>query len=187
MTLFEYISVAFSIVLSLAAIRLLGGLSVCLSPERRYGPHVAWVLLLLLNCAFVWWNFWSFRVVDWNLLKFLSALLPPGLMYLMAAALVPDNPASVESWREHFYRARVRYFTAFAGFMVAVTLNSWLLVGLHILNPARAIQVSALGLTLSGALSDSRRLHVLLPGVFLVLFALAMLLYTAPGSITPRP
>ncbi len=57
MTLFEYISVAFSIVLSFAAIRLLGGLSVCLGKARRYPPHAAWVVLLLFNCAFLWWNF----------------------------------------------------------------------------------------------------------------------------------
>lgn len=44
MTLFEYLVAAFALLYSLAALRLIGGISVALAPSRRYWPH------LLLTC-----------------------------------------------------------------------------------------------------------------------------------------
>ena len=61
MTLFEYITVVVSIVLSFGMIRLLGGLRPALSREGRYWVHVAWVGIKLLNLLLFWWGFWNLR------------------------------------------------------------------------------------------------------------------------------
>lgn len=97
MTLFEYLAVAFSVVLSLAAVRLLSGLSVAFAPERRYWPHAMWIVFALLSSPLIWWNFWSFREVSWNFFAFLLVLIVPAVIYLQAAALVPENPSLVRS------------------------------------------------------------------------------------------
>ncbi len=187
MTLFEYLSVAFSIVLSLAAVRLLSGISVCFAPERRYWPHATWVVLILLMSAMAWWNFWSFKDVHWNFIRFLLTLLVPASIYLQAAALVPESPGTVQSWREHFFAARKRFFVAFASFFLLIGVNAWLLLDLPFLHPARVIQVSALGLALSGVVSAHKGWHQALPVIFLALISIAALaLFLQPGSLAAQ-
>ncbi len=188
MTLFEYVSVAFSIVLSLAAVRLLSGISVSFAPERRYWPHATWVVFVLLASAMAWWNFWSFKDVQhWNFIRFLLYLLVPASIYLQAAALVPENPGIVQSWREHFFAARKRFFVALVSFFLLIAVNSWLLLDLPILHPIRVIQALALGLALSGAVSTHKGWHQALPVIFLALMSIAALaLFLQPGSIASQ-
>ena len=110
MTLFEYLAIAFSLVLSFSAIRLVGGLPHALRREGRYWVHVAFVVGLLFSVTNAFWVFWSFREISWNYPKFLLALLNPGILYLLAATLVPENPETVRSWRDHYYAVRRRFF-----------------------------------------------------------------------------
>ena len=186
MTLFEYIAVAFSIVLSLAAVRLLGGLSVSFRPSRRYWPHSVWIVFALLNSAMLWWNFWSFLDVDWNIVFFFLVLVVPSLIYLQAAALVPENPGAVPSWHDYFFSARTRFFVALASFFLVMVVISWLLLGLPLTHPLRAVQAVAFVLALGGALSTNNRLHEALPIIFLVLLTIAAIgVFLHPGSLVP--
>lgn len=173
MTHFEYIAVAFSIVLSLAAVRLLSGLSVAFVGGRRYLPHAMWIVFALLASALVWWNFWSFRHAQWNFLAFLLVLTVPAMIYLLAAALVPEQPAAVTSWREHFYVARVRVFVALGAFFVLVIGVTWLIAGLPLRHPMRIVQAIALGLAIVGGTVADPRLHRVLPFVYLGLLLIA--------------
>jgi len=186
MTLFEYLAVAFSLVLSFAAVRLLGGLSVAFIPERRYWPHAMWLILVLLSSALVWWNFWSFRDATWNFFSFLLVLSPPALLYLQAAALVPENPGAVRSWHDHFFAARTRMFYAVGGFFLAAALSSWILLDLPLSHPGRLVQASAFGLAVAGARSTNERLHEALPVIFLALLSIAAAaVLLQPGSLAP--
>lgn len=188
MTLFEFIGVAFSIVLSLAAVRLLGGLSVAFIPDRRYWPHAAWILLILLNSAMVWWNFWSFRNLEWNLAFFFLVLVVPALIYLQAAALVPENPETVQAWRAHFFAARSRFFFTLASFFLLIASLSWFLLDFPLMHPARVLQGLGFALALTGAFSSHRRVHEALPIIFLVLFSIASgTLFLEPASMASRP
>jgi hypothetical protein len=56
MTLFEYVTVAVSIVLSFGVVRLLDGLRAAALPECRYWVHLAWIPTKLLNHALYWWG-----------------------------------------------------------------------------------------------------------------------------------
>jgi hypothetical protein len=188
MTHFEYLAVAFSIVLSLAAVRLLSGLSVAFVPERRHWPHAIWIAFALLEAALIWWNFWSFRDIEWNFFSFLSILVVPALIYLQAAALVPENPGAVQSWRDHFLAARTRFFVALGALFLLTAAMTWLLLDVPLLHPARVVQGSAFGLALSGALSTNKRLHEALPLICLaLLLASAAALFLRPGSLVPGP
>ncbi len=188
MTLFEYLSVAVSIVLSLATVRLLSGLSVALLRERRYWPHAAWLIMSLATAALVWWNFWSFRAVQWNLLSFLAVLWVPSMMYLLAAALVPEQPGRTRSWEAHFYAARRRFFSALGGFFIVLFGITTFVIELPLLHPVRGAQGFALSLALMGAFSANRRVHTMLPGLFaLMLLVAGTFFFLQPNSLVNIP
>ena len=113
MNLFEHVAVAFSMVLSFGVVRLLDGLRPALVPGRRYWVHALWLVQKLLNHAFYWWGFLSFREgVAWTVASFLWLLLVPSLLFLQATALVTTNPSAVDSWRDHFFGIRSWFFSA---------------------------------------------------------------------------
>ncbi len=114
MTLFEYLAIAFSLVFSFTAIRLVGGLPFAFDGTRRYWIHLV-VIGLQLGCvAGGFWGFWSYRDVVWSFPKFLLALSGPGVFYFLATTLVPESPSQVASWRDYYYSVRVPYFVGFS-------------------------------------------------------------------------
>ncbi len=173
--------------LSLAAVRLLSGISVSFVPERRYWPHATWIVFVLLESVMIWWNFWSFKDVHWNFLGFLLILVVPALIFLQAVALVPESPGTVQSWREHFFAARKRFFVALAALLLLTAVDAWLLLDLPILHPVRIVQALGLGLALSGAVSTHKGWHQVLPVIFLSLLSIAALtLFLQPGSMASQ-
>lgn len=185
MTHFEYIAVAFSLVLSLAGVRLLSGLSSAASSPGRFGPHLAWIVFALVTAAMVWWNFWSFREVSWHFFSFLFVLLVPASIYLQAVALVPEEPVQVGDWEAYFFAARRRFFIALVLFFVVMAAGSWLMVGFPLLHPARLIQAVALCGAIAGLASPHRTLHRWLPVCLIaLLMGVAALVFLRPGSMT---
>ena len=61
MTHFEFISVALSIVLSFAVLRLLDAVPHAVAREGRYWIQLLWVVYLLWWSAVFWWLSWSHR------------------------------------------------------------------------------------------------------------------------------
>jgi len=105
MTLFEYMSVAVSLVLALTIAEGLRGLHSAFLPDRRYGVHVAWLLIKLSNPITFWWLLWGWRDFTevWNFGTYLLAMLVPALIYLQISSLVGHAPNEVMDWRRHFY------------------------------------------------------------------------------------
>ena len=111
MTLFEYLSVALSIVLAFGATHILGNLRYVLDKDRRYWVHAIWVHLILIGVTAAFWVFWSYRDLEWTYPRFLIALASPAIGYYNACTLIPEMPGSVASWREYFYATgRKRFF-----------------------------------------------------------------------------
>jgi hypothetical protein len=163
MTLFEYISVAFSIVLSLGAVTLLRSLRRVFAPDRFYWVHATWVCTVLFIHAVAWWSFWSFSVVEsWTLPTFFLVLLQPGALYLVASLLVGDEPAATESWRAHYFRVRRWFFSARAVYMAAVITASWLILGIDLTHPSRLFGTSHIVLSVVGICTANERAHAVL-------------------------
>ena len=101
MTLFEYLAIAFSLLYSLAALRLLGGLPAALAPGRRYSLHLGLSVILLLWVAISFWTFWSLRDVEWTFPGFLIALAVPGL----SVAEPNESPQQAMRVLDEFMRA----------------------------------------------------------------------------------
>ncbi len=183
MTLFEYVAVAASLVCSFAAARVLGGIAATLQRERRYWVHATWAFSILFGISLAWWIFWSYREVEWNYLRFLIALFPLGLLYILASLLVPGDPDSITSWRNHYEEIRVRFFALNLVYLAANTLNAVLLLGQPVFDQRRAVTAAIGALWVAGMVSANPKLHaaiVLLQAGALVVAAAAVL---EPGSM----
>jgi hypothetical protein len=158
-TLFEYLSVAISIVLSLSAAQLLGNLREVFDPTRRYWVHALWVVQTLWLHVLYWWSMWAYRDIEsWNLFSFAFVLVVPALLFLASSALVPSYATSVPSWEDHFFTVRRWYFAARSLLVVFAGLRSWLFLD------AAPSPLSGLILVacVAGLISSNRWLHAIL-------------------------
>ena len=187
MTLYEHIAIANSIILSLAAVRLLDAIPHAFDPARRYWIHCAFIIVILWATAQYWWISWTFAHVDsWTYAKFLLYLVPPAILYSTARTLGSPNPSQVSSFRGHFTEIRTRFFALLVAYMFFIVLGSWLIVGVPLLHPIRLSQFFVIVLALSGAFFDSSRHHAVLAGFFLLaLFLGTVSIYSEPAPLSP--
>ena len=186
MSLFEYLTVAISIVLALSLVRLVDGLRIAGDRTTRYWVHLAFVLILLLGAAINFWNFWAFRDADWTLPKFLLALASPAAVFFIACSLVPENPSAVTSWRNHYYSARRSFFLGLTVWALAGAGVATFVAGLPWLHPLRIGQVVLLLVGTLGMFITSPRVHAALAlGVVVTIAVTASTVYLQPISL-PR-
>jgi hypothetical protein len=158
-TLFEYLSVAISIVLSLSAAQLLGNLREVFDPARRYWVHALWVVQALWLHVVYWWSMWAYRDIEsWNLLSFAFVLLVPGLLFMCSSALVPTYAKSVSSWDQHFFTVRRWHFATRVLILVFASLRAWFLLD----SAPSPISGLILVACIAGFVSSNRSLHAIL-------------------------
>lgn len=181
MTLFEYIAVATSIILSLSVVRLLDALPYAFAAERRSWVHAGFVIVVLWAAAHYWWVSWSFAGVEsWTYPKFLLFLAVPALLYSLAKTLAAPDPSVISSFSDHFQRVHRRFFLLFAAYMLALQLGSWVILDVPVFHPLRGIQLLVFLALASAAYLEKPRYH----GAVLV-FLLAVLLLTTVRLIAP--
>ena len=183
MTLFEYLAIAFSLLFSFSGMRLVGGLPHATRSSVRYWIHLSFVGLQLLITVVIFWAFWSFRNVAWNLPTFLLVLTSPGLLYYNACTLIPENSSAVESWHDYYYSVRRRYFIGFSCWILAIISISTIVFDLPLLHPARAVQAALLCVGVVGAFSTNSHVHASLVMFLLALLPIAATLLFRPGSV----
>ncbi|MDX1396456.1 MAG: hypothetical protein R3195_18890 [Gemmatimonadota bacterium] len=169
MTHFEYLAIAFSLLYSLAALRLLGGLPAAMAPERRDVLHLGATLVFLYLVAISFWVFWSLRDIRWTFAGFLAALAVPGVLFYCAASLIPENPETVTSWRDHYFAVHRRLYGGLALWGVAAALSATVNLGMGLSHPARLVHAMTVGVGIAGAGSASTRLHGWLVGLMCAL------------------
>ena len=180
MTLFEYLAIAFSLLYSLAALRLLGGLPSALDRRRRHPLHFGLCLVILFMVTISFWMFWSLRDVQWTFTGFLAALAIPGAFYYSAAVLIPENPAEVASWRDHYFDVHGAVFGGLAIWALAAATSASVNLGMGLAHPARLVHVTALSIGLIGAMSSSYRVHAALLSLMGILTVAALAMRLGP-------
>jgi hypothetical protein len=183
-TLFEYITIAYSLVFSFAAIRLVAGLSHAMDASRRYPVHLFYVCTSLFAIASVFWAQWSSRDVEWTFPLYLIRLAGPGILYFNACTLIPDAPSSVESWQDYFFAVRKRFFGGVCIWAPIMAVNSTAVLSIPLYHPIRIVQLGVLLLGMAGLATDRPKIHriiVLGVGVVAVLAALVIL---QPGPLS---
>ena len=164
MSHFEYVSVAIALLSALVAGRLLSGFSAALDQRRMYWVHVGWIVVLLLVCVAQWWAFWRMRDVSWTPIRFLYVLSIPGLLFVQAAVLVGEDPGRVNSFREHFFKSRIRFFSVALVTAVNTAFVPWVfgLVPWLDLAPAHWAAASLAALSVAGLRFRGHTAHAIL-------------------------
>ena len=183
MSLFEYLSIAYSLVFSFAAIRLVAGLPHALASTQRYYVHISHVFLMLFATVALFWGFWSFRDLEWNLFRFMSLLAGPGVVYFLACTLVPDEPSSIGSWRHYFYSVRRQYFIGFCLWSALQMTNTTILLQMPLLHPFRVVQILILAIGVVGLVSDNPAIQRIVAIRSWVIAAIASFILFLPGSL----
>jgi hypothetical protein len=169
-TLFEFLTVAISIVMALSAGQLLSNIREVFDPTRRYWVHGVWVVHLLFQHVLVWWSFWAYREVEsWNLATFGVALLAPGVLFVCTSTLVPSYASTVTSWEAHFFEVRRWFFAARSFFMLSAGFRVWLLLDKPVLESPTPISLPILFLCIAGFVFPNRRFQGVLSVVLLAL------------------
>ena len=127
------------------------------SSIRAYASST-WLFIMLLNIAAYWWAFWALRDgIAWTQIKFLYAMAGPGLLVLATHVLLPNDPDTVESLEDHFFRVRKRFF----GLMFVV--SAWAMSAMPVffgdLSPNFVPQVVFVTISVTGFVVAERRTH----------------------------
>jgi len=184
MTLFEYLSVATSIVLSLSVAQVLRNLRTVFDSAKRYWVHAVWTVAVLILHLLVWWIFWAYRDVEsWNFATFTLVLLNPGILFVASNTLVSREP-KVESWTEHYFSIRRPFFATIGLMPLGTLMRDGILFGTPVLIPGHTPEALATIICALGWSSQSRRVHAFLaPAYLLVIMAGTAYVWFQPGIV----
>jgi hypothetical protein len=158
MTIFEYLSVAVSMVLALTLGKLIAATPHVFARGARDVVHATYFLLTGFVVLAMWWYVWPLHdKTSWNFVEFLLMMGSPVSLYLAAHVLVSDVPREVKNWGAHFARIHRWYFSAvFATTTLAVVRVVWVLGA----QPSFATGLAVLSVVIAcGIASSSRRVH----------------------------
>jgi hypothetical protein len=182
MSTFEYLAIAYSLVLSFSVTRIIAGLPAAAQHRRRYWVHLSLTSFLLLSILASFWSFLAYRDVTWTFSRFVLVLADPSLYYAAACALIPEGPAEVGSWRDYFYSERTRFWITILFWSLTVQVRATLLLDVPWFHPGRAPTGIALVVAATGAAFASERVQaVLAVAVWIVLLG-ALTLSIGPLS-----
>lgn len=187
MTLFEYVAVAASLICSFAAVRLLGGVTTALRPESRYWIHALWIFMMVFQLSTQWWLFWAYHDIEWDYGRFILALAPFAILYVIASLLVPNDMDAVSSWKDHYYEIRVRVFSLSVALISSMILNTIVLLGHPVLHPRRIIPGTILALFAAGLASERPKTHAVIVLAVTIMMLAVSIAFLRPGSFGIAP
>jgi hypothetical protein len=182
-TLFEYLSIAYSLVFSFAALRLVSGLPHAVDRDRWSILHLANVGILLFATAAVFWAQWSARDVEWTFPLFIVRFAGPGVLYFLACTLVPDEASRVDSWEGHYFSVRTKYFGGICAWASIMVINSTVVLGTPLLHPARLVQAGVVAIGIAGLATADPRLHRAILLCALIVAAVATIVIFRPAPL----
>lgn len=184
MTLFEYLTVAISIVLGFSLTHLLANARNVFASGRRDWINSTFYLLLLISHPQMWWAFWDLQFYDkWNFLSFIFILLGPALLYMASTSLVPAGKASDIAWGNHFSEARYWVYGLFVAYALWGVLIVYWLFETPLLHPYRLLQIALLVPAIVGLLTRSRRVDGAIVLFMITAFVIGTLLFRIlPGG-----
>jgi len=187
-TLFEYLAIAYSLVISFAVLRALSGLPHAFGTQRRYWIHLAWVCWNLQASIMEFWIFWGFRDIEWSYGLFLLVLANPAVLYVMACILTPEEPSHVASWREHFYAIRLKLFVTAICWRFVLLAITIVVLELPLDHPIFLIHLVSFVIWVAGAFSKRPTVHATIACIMLAAaVSSAVPFLSRPGGIVAVP
>jgi hypothetical protein len=165
---FGYLSVLLSIIIGLAITDVLQGYRQIILARSRVSVDATpliWSALVLLFAAQSWWaSFGLATHSDWTFLAFLTVLLQSGLLYMLAAVILPEIPDEGRvDLGAHFADHR-RVFFGFLIAMLATSVTKDVVLDGRLPHPLNLFFHVLLALTaLIGIVAASRKIQLTLP------------------------
>jgi len=179
LTIFEFLSVAASIVLALGLSTLITSIPYVFDARKRDWLHALAFVALVAGHILAWWRIWPLNsVANWNILGFAILMGTPLSLYLAATALVSNNPNQVESWKKQFSERSRWFFSALVAVWVFGMLRGYVLLD----RTPPWWSFLMLGGFVVAASSTRRDVHV--AALFMFVLAFAALIYIS-FSATP--
>lgn len=185
MSLFEYLAIAFSLVISTSVMRIADGLSDSFRGEERYWLYPGQLGVALVANVAAFWNFWSFHEAEWTFPHFVLAVSGPVALYFGSASLVPSDRDAVRSWRDHSRSVRGRFYRSLSAYAVLMAVTTTVLLGMGVHHPARIAQLVIFAIGFVGGTTENERAHQLLVvGTLLYSVVVLSTLAARPGALT---
>ena len=130
MTIFSHISVLISIILGLAIVHLLSGVSLILDKRvqtKTYALHGLWTLSMFFVSINVWIsNFVLATLETISAIHFLNLIAYATLVYLISGLLFPVRGEEVTDFKVHFEDNRLRLYQLFIVFIFVDAFDGFL-------------------------------------------------------------
>ena len=115
-------------------------------------------------------------------MRFIIGLAVPLLLYVHVSLLVPPDPSTVTSWRDHFFGVRIPLFTSGLANYVAVAISNQSTLGIPALDPAEWTVYAAIAIYTLGLTSARPSLHAALALAFPCVVAVIFFVILAQGD-----
>lgn len=172
MTIFEFLSVAASIVLALGLSTLITSIPYVFDARKRDWLHAVAFVVLAAGHILAWWRIWPLSsVTNWHILGFAILMGTPLSLYLAATALVSNNPDQIENWKEQFSKNSRWLFSALVAVWIFGILRGYVLLDR---TPPWWSLVMLAGFAVAAS-SNRRSLHA--AALFMSVFVFAALTY----------
>lgn len=121
MTIFEYLSIAASILLALALGRLASAIPYVFSRRRFDLVYSLLYVALFFGALLQWWLIWEVsHYEDWSYQTFVLLMASPLVLFVLAHVLVSEQPSEIDSWKHYLSEKHRLYFVLlFIGFIIA--------------------------------------------------------------------
>lgn len=174
MTIFEFLSVAASIVLALGLSTLIASIPYVFDSRKRDWLHALTFVALFAAHILIWWRIWPLHsVASWNFAGFTILMGSPLSLCLAATAMVSSSPDQVDNWKEQFSERSPWIFSAFAAVMMIGILRGYVLLDI---TPTWWSIAVPTGLVIA-AFSDRRSFHI--AAVIILVLVLARIAYAS--------
>lgn len=182
MSLFEYVIVLVSVVLSLGMARLLESHAHLLKLESKVRwslTYLLWLLIIFFSHVDLWASLWLIRDSDsWTLVSLLNVLLAAVALFYASILSAPElEPGqSVDLWAFHMDNRR-RYIGAAAVYLLmGAILNMTALVG-HFDWATVLLALPGLGLCLLAMFFRQRWVQIIIPIILVVMMTVYFTAY----------
>ena len=172
MSIFEYLTVAVSIVLALGIGKLTSSIPYVFDARRIDWLHALFFVLLFVSHIIVWWRVWLLNdITSWNILQFTILMGSPLSLYLTATALVSSNPEQVDDWQRYFDERSRWIMSGWAAIVLFGILRTYFVLSV----PPAWWSFAILAIFNAAAISGRRIVHIVV--IIPTLLSVGILLY----------
>ena len=178
MSIFEYLMVMVSIILGLSITQVLRGLSKVARSSQRSAVVTTYGVFLFALHVQTWWALWDLSaVLEWNFVFFVLLISIPSVLFATTELLFPMATTADTDWRAHYDSVRKLFLSVLALWTILALVETRIFLGVPFTHPYRVVQLTIMGLIITGILLPTRRAQNWIAGSILFLLIAGQLVF----------